>query len=120
MRGLNKVTLIGNIGKDPDIQLLDNAIKVAKVTLATTETYRDINGQVQSCTDWHNLVLWRGLAELAEKYLRKGSMVYVEGKLKTRSFDDKDGQKRYVTEIVVEQVLMLDKKTETNTNDTND
>jgi single-strand DNA-binding protein len=110
MRGLNKVTLIGNLGNDPNIQTLEGNIKVAKFALATTENYKDSNGQNQSTTDWHNIVLWRGLADLAEKYLHKGSLVYVEGKLKTRNYDDKDGQRKYVTEIVAESFLMLDKK----------
>ena len=110
MRGLNKVTLIGNLGNDPTVQTLEGNIKVAKFSLATTENYKDSNGQNQSNTDWHNVVLWRGLADLANNYLKKGSFVYVEGKLKTRSFDDKDGQKKYVTEIVAENILLLDKK----------
>jgi single-strand DNA-binding protein len=110
MRGLNKVSLIGNLGKDPDVQTLEKNIKVAKFSLATTETFKDDNGQLQSITDWHNVVLWRGLADLTEKYCQKGSMVYVEGKLKTRSYDDKEGHKRYVTEVVAEQIILLDKK----------
>ena len=114
MRGLNKVTLIGNLGNDPTIQTLEGNIKVAKFSLATTENYKDSNGQNQSSTDWHNVVLWRGLADLANNYLKKGSLVYVEGKLKTRSFDDKDGQKKYVTEIIAEQLLLLDKKNDGN------
>ena len=114
MRGLNKVTLIGNLGNDPSIQTLEGNIKVAKFSLATTENYKDSNGQNQSNTDWHNIVLWRGLADLAEKFLHKGSLVYVEGKIKTRSYDDKDGQKKYVTEIVAEQLILLDKKTDGN------
>ena len=114
MRGLNKVTLIGNLGKDPEIQTLEGNIKVAKFSLATTESYKDSNGQNQSSTDWHNVVLWRGLADLANNYLKKGSLVYVEGKLKSRSFDDKDGQKKYITEIIAEQLILLDKKTDGN------
>jgi single-strand DNA-binding protein len=110
MRGLNKVTLIGNLGNAPNVQILEGNIKVTKFSLATTENYKDSNGQNQSSTDWHNIVLWRGLADLAEKYLHKGSLVYVEGKLKTRSYDDKDGQKKYVTEIIAEQLILLDKK----------
>ncbi len=110
MRGLNKVTLIGNLGKDPDVQSLEKNIKVAKFSLATTETFKDDNGQLQSVTDWHNIVLWRGLADLTEKYCHKGSLVYVEGKLKTRSYDDKEGHKRYVTEVVAEQIILLNKK----------
>ena len=114
MRGLNKVTLIGNVGKDPDFQTLEGNISVAKLSLATSESYKDKNGATQSSTDWHNIVLWRGLADLAKSYLSKGSLVYVEGKIKTRSFDDKDGQKKYVTEIIAEQLILLDKKTDGN------
>ena len=107
---LNNVTLIGNLGKDPDVQSLEKNIKVAKFSLATTETFKDDKGQLQSVTDWHNIVLWRGLAELTEKYLHKGSLVFVEGKLKTRSYDDKEGHKKFVTEVVAEQIILLDKK----------
>ncbi|GAA3962738.1 single-stranded DNA-binding protein [Hymenobacter antarcticus] len=111
MRGLNKVTLIGNLGKDPEINVLDGNVPVAKFSLATTETWRDKAGQLQSSTDWHSVVLWRGLAELAQAYLRRGSLIYLEGKLKTRHYDDAAGVRHYVTEIIGEQVLMLDKKT---------
>ncbi len=110
MKGLNKVTLIGNLGKDPEIQVLEGAIKVAKFSLATTETYKDDKGQLHSNTEWHTIILWRGLADLTEKYLVKGSLVYVEGKLKTRHYEDKIGVKKYVTEIIAEQVILLDKK----------
>ena len=110
MRGLNKVTLIGNLGKDPEVQTLENEVKVAKFSVATTESFKDDKGQSRTNTDWHSVVLWRSLADLTEKYLHKGSLAYVEGKLKTRSYDDKDGQKRYVTEVVAEQLIMLDKK----------
>ncbi|MBK8557350.1 MAG: single-stranded DNA-binding protein [Lewinellaceae bacterium] len=110
MKGLNKVMLIGNLGKDPEIQTLAKNIKVAKFSLATSEMYKDDNGQTHTLTDWHSIILWRGLAELAEKYLQKGSTVYIEGKNKTRSFEDKQGIKRYVTEVIGEQVVMLDKK----------
>ena len=110
MKGLNKVLLLGNLGKDPEVQTLEGNIKVAKFTLATTEGYKDENGQVHSQTEGHNIVLWRGLAELAEKYLKKGSMVHVEGKNRTRSYEDKQGVKRYVTEVVGEEIIMLDKK----------
>ena len=105
MRGLNKVQLIGNLGNSPDFQTLEGNISVAKFSLATTESYKDKNGTTQSSTDWHNVVLWRGLADLAKNYLSKGSLVYVEGKIRTRSFDDKGGQKKYVTEIIAEQLL---------------
>ena len=114
MRGLNKVTLIGNLGNDPSFQTLEDNINVAKFSLATTEHFKDPNGQNQSLTDWHNIVLWRGLADLANNYLKKGSLVYIEGKIKTRSYDDKDGQKKYVTEIIAEQLILLDKKTNGN------
>jgi single-strand DNA-binding protein len=114
MRGLNKVTLIGNLGNEPSTQTLEGNIKVAKFTLATTEHFKDSNGQNQSTTDWHNIVLWRGLADFANNYLKKGSLVYVEGKIKTRSFDDKDGHKKYVTEIIAEQLILLDKKADGN------
>lgn len=109
MKGLNKVTLIGNLGKDPEIQNLENSVKVAKFSLATSETYRDDSGQNHTNTEWHSIILWRGLAELAEKYLRKGSLIYLEGKIKTRSYTDKNTEKRFVTEIIGESFLMLDK-----------
>jgi single-strand DNA-binding protein len=112
MRGLNKVTLIGNVGKEPDVKTLEHNVKVAKCSVATTEMYKDDHGQSHSVTDWHTVILWRGLADLAEKYLHKGSLVYVEGKLKTRSYNDKEGQKRNVTEVIAEQIILLDKKTE--------
>jgi single-strand DNA-binding protein len=110
MTGLNKVLLLGNLGKDPEIQTLTGNVKVAKCSLATTETYKDEKGQRHTQTEWHSVILWRGLAELAEKYLHKGSSVYIEGKNKTRSYDDKQGTKRYVTEVVAETLIMLDKK----------
>lgn len=114
MRGVNRVTLIGNLGKNPDVQYLDGNIGVAKFSLATTETFKDKNGKLISQTEWHTIVLWRGLADLAQKYLRKGSLVYIEGRLKTRSWEDKDGHKKFATEIVGENLIMLDKRTEGN------
>ncbi len=111
MKGLNKIMLIGNLGGDPEVQTLEGGtIKVAKFSLATTESYKDDKGQLHSTTDWHSVVAWRGIADLAEKYLRKGSTVYIEGKSKTRSYEDKQGTKRYVTEVVAEQLILLDKK----------
>lgn len=110
MRGLNKVTLIGNLGKDPENQKLTGDIAVAKFSLATTEIFKNKDGQTSSKTEWHTVVLWRSLAELAAKYLQKGSLVYIEGKLKTRQFEDKEGKIHYTTEIVAEQLIMLDKK----------
>jgi single-strand DNA-binding protein len=112
MRGVNRVTLIGNLGKDPDVQYLDGNIGVAKFSLATTETYKDKTGRLVSQTEWHTVVLWRGLADLAQKYLHKGSLVYIEGRLKTRSWDDRDGNKKFATEIVGENLIMLDKRHE--------
>ncbi len=112
MKGLNKVTLIGNLGKTPELQSLDGNVNVAKISLATTEIYKDKNGQQRSETEWHTVVLWRGLADLAGKYLEKGSLIYVEGKLKSRNYDDKDGIRRTVTEIVADSFLMLDRISE--------
>jgi single-strand DNA-binding protein len=110
MRGVNKVMLIGNLGKDPDLQILEGNVAVAKFPLATTETFKDRTGKLVSQTEWHTVVLWRGLAELAEKFLHKSSLVYIEGRLRTRSWEDKDGTKKYITEVVGENLIMLDKK----------
>lgn len=115
MRGVNKVMLVGNLGKDPEFQLLEGNIAVAKFSLATTESFKDRNGKLVSHTEWHTVVLWRGLAELAQKYLHKSSLVYVEGRLKTRSWDDKDGNKKFITEIIGDNLIMLDKKMDTTT-----
>jgi single-strand DNA-binding protein len=110
MRGVNRVTLIGNLGKDPELQHLEGNIAVAKFPLATTETFKDKNGQTTSQTEWHTVVLWRGLAELAQKYLHKGSLVYIEGRLRTRNWEDKDKNRRFSTEIVGDNLIMLDKR----------
>jgi single-strand DNA-binding protein len=104
--------LIGNLGKDPDMQFLEGNIAVAKFSLATTETYKDRSGKLISQTEWHTVVLWRGLAELAQKYLHRGSLVYIEGRLKTRSWEDKEGNKKFATEIVGDNLIMLDKRNE--------
>lgn len=104
--------LIGNLGKDPDMQFLEGNIAVAKFSLATTETYKDRSGKLISQTEWHTVVLWRGLAELAQKYLHKGSLVYIEGRLKTRSWEDKEGNKKFATEIVGDNLIMLDKRSD--------
>ena len=108
MRGVNRVVLIGNLGKDPEIQYLEGNIPVAKFPLATTETYKDKTGKLISQTEWHNLVLWRGLAELAQKYLHKSSLVYIEGRLKTRYWEDRDHNKKVATEIIADNLIMLD------------
>lgn len=112
MRGVNKVILIGNLGKEPDIQYLEGNIPVAKFPLATTETYKDKTGKLISQTEWHNVVLWRGLAELAQKYLHKSSMVYVEGRLKTRYWEDRDHNKKMAAEIIADNLIMLDKRSD--------
>jgi len=104
--------LIGNLGKDPDLQYLEGNIAVAKFPLATTETFKDKNGNLVSQTEWHTVVLWRGLAELAQKYLHKGSLVFIEGRLRTRNWEDKDKNRRFSTEIVGDNLVMLDKRKE--------
>lgn len=107
---VNKVILIGNLGADPVIRTLETGVKVAKFSIATTEKWKDKNGEMQSQTDWHNIVVWRGLAEVAEKYLKKGKLVYVEGKLANRSWEDENGIKRYATEVVANNFQMLGSK----------
>ena len=104
--------LIGNLGKEPDIQVLEGNIAVAKFPLATTETYKDRTGALASQTEWHTIVLWRGLAELAQKYLHKGSLVYIEGRIRTRNWEDKDKNRRSSTEILGDNLVMLDKRKE--------
>jgi single-strand DNA-binding protein len=107
-RSLNKVTLIGNLGKDPEIKYTPSGTAVAKITLATNERFKDKSGEWQDRTEWHNVVLWQRLAEIAGEYLKKGSKVYVEGRLQTRSWDDKtSGQKKYMTEVVAADIIML-------------
>ncbi|MDA0714818.1 MAG: single-stranded DNA-binding protein, partial [Bacteroidetes bacterium] len=100
MAGINKVILVGNLGKDPEVRHLEGGSAVANFTLATSENYTDKNGQRVTQTEWHNVVLWRRQAEIAEKYLSKGRQVYIEGKLRTRSWTDRDGNTRYTTEVV--------------------
>lgn len=106
---LNKVMLIGNVGKEPDVRYLDNGVAVASVTLATSErAYRLQNGtEVPERTEWHNVVLWRGLAETVEKYVHKGDKLFIEGKIRSRSYDDQNGVKRYITEIFADNMEML-------------
>jgi len=107
MAGVNKVILVGNLGKNPEVKYLDNGVAVANFSLATTESYKNKEGERVSQTEWHNVVLWRGLAEVAEKYLKKGASVYVEGKIKTRKWEDKEGVTRYSTEILGDNMTML-------------
>jgi single-strand DNA-binding protein len=111
MAGINKVILIGNLGRDPEMRYTPNGIAVCSFSIATSETYKDRNsGERITQTEWHNIVLWRGLAETSEKFLRKGSKVFIEGKLKTRKWDDNQGITRYSTEVVADVMQMLDKK----------
>lgn len=107
MSGVNKVILVGNLGVDPEVKTLESGTKVATLRLATTERYKDRNGNQQEMTEWHNVVLWRGLAEIAEKYLSKGRQVYIEGRIRTRKWTDKDGQDRYTTEILGDNMTLL-------------
>lgn len=120
MAGVNKVILVGNLGKDPEVRHLEGGTAVANFPLATSESYKDKAGQRIEQTEWHNIVVWRGLAEVAEKYLKKGMTIYLEGKLRTRSWDDKDGHKRYTTEIVGDTFTILSKKENSSTSETND
>lgn len=106
----NKVQLIGNLGNDPEVINLENGKKLAKFSLATNENYKDSNGQKQTKTDWHSLIAWGKTAEIIEKYVTKGKEVAVEGKLTSRSYETKEGEKRYVTEVIVNEILMLGKQ----------
>jgi single-strand DNA-binding protein len=115
MSGINKVILVGHLGKDPELRHLDGGVKVASFPLATSETYNKDGKKVEQ-TEWHNIVMWRGLADIAEKFLVKGKLVYIEGKLRTRSWDDKDGNKRYQTEIVADNFTMLGRKSDNEPN----
>ncbi|MBT3209647.1 MAG: single-stranded DNA-binding protein [Bacteroidetes bacterium] len=112
---INKVILIGNVGKEPEVNYLDNGVAVAKFSLATSESYKK-DGEKVTITEWHNIVMWRKLAEICEKYVKKGDKLYVEGKISTRSWDDKDGNKRYSTEIVANNMTMLGTKSATEQN----
>ena len=115
MAGVNKVILVGNLGKDPEVRHLDNGIAVANFSLATTESYTNKQGERVNQTEWHNIVLWRGLADVAEKYLKKGNSIYVEGKISTRKWEDKEGNTRYSTDIIADKMTMLGSKS-TNSN----
>jgi single-strand DNA-binding protein len=106
MAGVNKVILIGNVGKDPEVKVLDNGVRVANFPLATTEIYKK-DGVRHEQTEWHNIVLWRGLAEVTEKIVRKGATVYIEGKLRSRTWEDRDKNKRYSVEVVADTLTLL-------------
>ena len=107
---LNKVLLIGNVGKDPEVRHLESGASVATITLATSERFRDRNGETRELTEWHTVIAWRQLADLAENFIRKGTQIYVEGKIRSRSWDDQNGQKRYVTEIQADSIQLLGRR----------
>ncbi len=108
-RSLNKVMLIGNLGKDPEMRYTPAGVPVASFSMATSESWRDQDGNTQERTEWHNIVAWRKLAEICAEYLKKGKKVYIEGRIQTRSYDDKNtGQKRYITEVIADNMIMLD------------
>lgn len=112
---INKAILIGNVGQDPEIRYtgdVNNGAKVATFRLATTERYRDRNGNLQEHTEWHNIVVWRNTADVVEKYVKKGTQVYIEGRIRTRSWDDQTGNKRYTTEIIADNLQLLGKKSD--------
>ena len=109
---INKVILIGNVGADPEVRYLDGGVAVARFSLATTEVYNNKNGEQVRQTEWHNLVLWRNLAQIAEKYVKKGMLLYIEGRLRTRNWEDQNGVKRYTTEIYGDNMQMLTRKQE--------
>ncbi len=107
MASINKVILIGNLGKDPEIRHLEGGVAVARFPIATSETYKDKTGNKVERTEWHNIVAWRGLAEVSEKYLKKGQAVYIEGKIRSNNYQDKEGIQRYSIEIVADNMTML-------------
>src|SRR5512136_1735945 len=107
---INKVILVGNVGKDPVVRYFDKGVAKASFPLATSEAYTNQQGETITTTEWHNIVLWRALAEVAEKTIKKGSQVYIVGKIKTRSYVDKDGVNKYITEILADTLLLLEKK----------
>src|SRR3982750_3383493 len=111
MSGINKVILVGHLGKDPEIRHLEGGVAVASFPLATSETFNKDGRKVEQ-TEWHNIVMWRGLADVAAKFLQKGKLVYIEGKIRTRSFEDKEGIKKYTTEVVAENFTLLGRKTD--------
>lgn len=120
MNGVNKVILVGNLGLDPEFRKLDNGASKARLRLATTETYRNASGDRIDKTEWHTVILWRGLADLADKYLRKGARIYVEGKLRNRQIEGPDGVKKTITEIEAENLVMLDRRQDSNRGDNNE
>ncbi len=105
--GVNKVILIGNLGRDPEVQNFENGVKKATFTLATTEAYKGKDGEKTTHTEWHNIVMWRGLADVAERFLKKGNTIYVEGRIRKREYEDKEGQKKFIYEILGDSMQML-------------
>ena len=116
MSGVNKVILLGNLGKDPEVRRLDDGRAVANFSLATSETYKNKSGEKVTNTEWHNIVLWSPLADIAENYLKKGSQVYIEGKISNRSYEDKDGVKKYISEVVGREITLLGRPLEQHDN----
>lgn len=107
MAGVNRVVLLGNVGADPEVRHLDSGVSVARIRLATTETYRDKEGQKRDITEWHNVVMWRGLAKIAEEYIKKGSQIFIEGKIRSNNWEDDQGNQRRSIEIVADNLQML-------------
>ncbi len=112
MASVNKVIIVGNLGKDPEVRYMPNGDAVANFSVATTDSWKDKQGQKQERTEWHNIVIYRKLAEIAGEYLKKGRSVYIEGRLQTRKWQDKEGQDRYTTEIIADQMQMLGSREE--------
>ena len=112
---VNKVILVGHVGSDPEVRYIESNTPVCNIRLATSEVYKNKSGEKVTNTEWHTVVLWRGLAEVAEKYVKKGTQLYIEGKIRTRSWDDKDGNKRYTTEIIADVLQLLGKREDTAT-----
>lgn len=110
MSSLNKAMLIGNLGKDPEVRYTQSNKAVATLSIATSEKFKDSNGELQERTEWHRVIVWNRLAEICQQYLKKGSKIYIEGRIQTNAWEDKDGQKRYTTEIVGQTMTMLDSK----------
>ena len=109
---INKVILVGNVGKDPEVKYLESGTAVARFSLATNETYKNKSGEKVTNTEWHNIEVWRGTAEFVDKYVKKGTQLYVEGKIRTENWEDKEGNKRYTTKILVDSLQLLGKKDE--------
>lgn len=116
---LNKAMIIGNVGKDPEVKHLDKGLAVVTLPIATTERFKDKNGELREQTEWHNVVFWRSLAEFVERHVRKGSQVFVEGRLRTRSWEDQSGQKKYATEIVADVIRLLGKRSDNDNSNNN-